>query len=218
MKTGIFELSDSDGIEFFIGNAPLCVIHGTYWPSKVLFSKDLLDLLDRKKVTGFRFASAAYAKLGELFKSLKPQYNEYFVFAHGTCVGRFQEYETGQDPMVDLIRMAMNFESYSKDRRQRFHDKAMAAIRAAQARAASKSTPPPPPPPTPPPVNSPFGDLEIAETATFEQARAAYLQIIKEYHPDKVDAAGKKLKALALEETTKANKAFEKIKLKFGKA
>lgn len=218
MGTGVVELTDLDAIRFFLKRSPLSIVHAVSFPSKTLFSTELIRLLDKKKVTDFDLASASYTKLEAEFKTLRPGYDEYLIFAGGVCIRRFKKVQTTtKEPLLELLKMFADQEKYFREQRQRFEETALRAIRDAQAWLASRASSPPPPPPPRPPENSPFADLEIPETATYEQARAAHIRMVKEYHPDRVEAAGKKLKALALEETTKANKAFDQIKKRFGK-
>lgn len=51
--------------------------------------------------------------------------------------------------------------------------------------------------------------LGVASGATKEQIKAAYLNLIKQYHPDKVSHLGKEFQEMAKEKTQAINRAYE---------
>jgi hypothetical protein len=54
--------------------------------------------------------------------------------------------------------------------------------------------------------------LGVAPGTPLPQVRSAYLQLISQYHPDKVAQLGPKLQAVALEETRRLNEAWETVR------
>jgi DnaJ like chaperone protein len=57
--------------------------------------------------------------------------------------------------------------------------------------------------------------LEIKPDSSYEEIKAAYRKLMKEYHPDKVATLGKDLKALAESKTKEISEAYETaIKMK----
>ena len=57
-----------------------------------------------------------------------------------------------------------------------------------------------------------FELLEIDENSTADEIKAAFKRKIKDYHPDKVNATGPKIKKLAEEETKLVNIAYQTLK------
>ncbi len=57
-----------------------------------------------------------------------------------------------------------------------------------------------------------FDILEISQNSTSEEIKAAYKKKIVEYHPDKVEKLGTKLKKIAEEESKKLNTAYSILK------
>ncbi|EHH68188.1 J domain-containing protein [Gluconobacter morbifer] len=55
--------------------------------------------------------------------------------------------------------------------------------------------------------------LRVNESASPEEIRAAYIDRLQEYHPDKVGAMGDRLRRLALEETQAINTAFQQARI-----
>jgi len=51
--------------------------------------------------------------------------------------------------------------------------------------------------------------LEINPDSSYEEIKAAYRKLMKEYHPDKVATLGKDLKALAESKTKEISEAYE---------
>jgi DnaJ domain len=65
-------------------------------------------------------------------------------------------------------------------------------------------------PAEPPP--DPFAVLGLPNTATLGEAREAYLRLVDQYHPDKVQGRGPRIVAIAHEETQKLNAAWAEVK------
>lgn len=63
-------------------------------------------------------------------------------------------------------------------------------------------------------MNNPYKVLEISENATQEEIRAAYLRLVKQYHPDKY--RDNPLKELATEKLKEINEAYETLTKKGG--
>jgi len=57
-----------------------------------------------------------------------------------------------------------------------------------------------------------FELLEIDEKSTTDEVKAAFQRKIKDYHPDKVNASGSKIKQMAEEETKLVNIAYQTLK------
>jgi DnaJ-domain-containing protein 1 len=93
--------------------------------------------------------------------------------------------------------------------------------RARTFRAHGREPDPAPPTAAPPPPS----DLERSHRETLELApgdlsretvRAAYVQRMREYHPDRVAGLGVKLRALAEEETKRINEAYRFFRQRLG--
>ena len=54
--------------------------------------------------------------------------------------------------------------------------------------------------------------LGVPVTAGLQEIKAAFRRLAKQYHPDKVQHLGEKLKALANEEMKQINEAYEYLK------
>lgn len=79
------------------------------------------------------------------------------------------------------------------------------------------SEPPPPqkeePTPTSKPAESPWWEmLGLPEDASLDQAKKAYIHLVKQYHPDKVRDLGPELQELAERKTLQILKAFNDAK------
>jgi len=70
----------------------------------------------------------------------------------------------------------------------------------------------PPHPPIPAAVKAALAVLGLDESAELEQARIAYRELVKSYHPDKVAHLGPELRQLAESKTKALNAAIETIK------
>lgn len=51
--------------------------------------------------------------------------------------------------------------------------------------------------------------LGVSSDASLEEIKKAYYQLVKQYHPDRVDNLGPELKVLASNKTTQINEAYE---------
>jgi DnaJ-domain-containing protein 1 len=71
--------------------------------------------------------------------------------------------------------------------------------------------PRPPAQPVPSPELDPFAVLGIPATADFDEVHAAWRQRLAEYHPDRFQKAGEKIRRLALSETERLNAAYQAI-------
>lgn len=80
-----------------------------------------------------------------------------------------------------------------------------------QARASAENENVRPPPPPPPREPSPWEVLGIEPGASPEDVRAAYKRRALEYHPDRVQHLGSRLRAVAEEEMRAINRAYESI-------
>lgn len=69
-----------------------------------------------------------------------------------------------------------------------------------------------PPAPRAPPASSPWEVLGVAPGTPLAEVKRAYLQLITQYHPDKVAQLGPKLQALAAEETRRLNHAWSELR------
>ncbi len=58
--------------------------------------------------------------------------------------------------------------------------------------------------------------LNLKHGANFDEIKKAYLELIKKYHPDKVDSLGDEFIELALKRTQELVRAFQFFKKKFG--
>jgi DnaJ-domain-containing protein 1 len=54
-----------------------------------------------------------------------------------------------------------------------------------------------------------FDVLKVSSNASIEEIRAAYKSLIRQYHPDRVEALGEELKILAEEKSKEINAAYE---------
>lgn len=54
-----------------------------------------------------------------------------------------------------------------------------------------------------------FKILEIAESASYDQIRVAYKQMISQYHPDKVSQMGSEIRELAAYKSREINAAYD---------
>ncbi len=63
----------------------------------------------------------------------------------------------------------------------------------------------------PPKVRAALGALGLEHTATFDQVREAYRELMKSYHPDRVEHLGTELKNLAEKKTKELNGAFRLV-------
>jgi DnaJ-domain-containing protein 1 len=59
--------------------------------------------------------------------------------------------------------------------------------------------------------DDPFAIIGVDPAASLEEARAAWRRRLAEYHPDRFETAGAKIRRLALLETQRLNAAFEAI-------
>ena len=61
-------------------------------------------------------------------------------------------------------------------------------------------------------INNCFEILEISHNSTPAEIKSAYRKKMMEYHPDKVEKLGSKLKKIAEEESKKLNTAYSILK------
>lgn len=64
----------------------------------------------------------------------------------------------------------------------------------------------------PPRVKAALVTLDLDETATFEQIRQAFRDLVKAYHPDKVAGLGPELRRVAEQKTKEINGAYKLLK------
>ena len=57
----------------------------------------------------------------------------------------------------------------------------------------------------------PYKVLGIDPKATQEEIKKAYYELMKQYHPDRVNNLGPELKTLASQKTTQINQAYEQL-------
>jgi DnaJ-domain-containing protein 1 len=68
---------------------------------------------------------------------------------------------------------------------------------------------------TPEEEENPYTTLGISEDASFEEIKRIYKLRMKEYHPDKVENLGRKLRELAETEAKRINQAYDHLMDKF---
>ncbi len=61
-------------------------------------------------------------------------------------------------------------------------------------------------------ARSPYEILGVPRSASQDEIRSAYQQLIQQYHPDRVEQMGPELKELALKRTKEINAAYDKLK------
>ena len=75
-------------------------------------------------------------------------------------------------------------------------------------------TPPPSPPPAQPPVRQSFTPwwevLGVKQDSAEEVVRKAYIDLLKQYHPDRVASLGPELRELAERKTQEINGAYDR--------
>ncbi len=57
----------------------------------------------------------------------------------------------------------------------------------------------------------PWQILGVRRDASPEEIKKAYYELVKQYHPDRVNSLGPELQALAREKTTQLNRAYEQL-------
>ncbi len=57
----------------------------------------------------------------------------------------------------------------------------------------------------------PWQVLGVRRDASPEEIKKAYYELVKQYHPDRVNSLGPELQALAREKTTQLNRAYEQL-------
>jgi preprotein translocase subunit Sec63 len=57
----------------------------------------------------------------------------------------------------------------------------------------------------------PYKILGVRPGASQEEIKKAYYELVKQYHPDRVNSLGPELQALAREKTTQLNRAYEQL-------
>ena len=60
-------------------------------------------------------------------------------------------------------------------------------------------------------ASDPWQVLGIRRDASPEEIKKAYYELVKQYHPDRVNNLGPELQALAREKTTQLNRAYEQL-------
>jgi len=60
-------------------------------------------------------------------------------------------------------------------------------------------------------VADPWQVLGVRRDASPEEIKKAYYELVKQYHPDRVNSLGPELQALAREKTTQLNRAYEQL-------
>lgn len=63
----------------------------------------------------------------------------------------------------------------------------------------------------------PFAVLGLPRTASFEEVHAAWRARLGEYHPDRFERAGEKIRRVAAAETARLNAAFREIAERYGR-
>jgi DnaJ like chaperone protein len=58
--------------------------------------------------------------------------------------------------------------------------------------------------------------LKLHHPFTFEDVRYGYRELVKQYHPDKVQHLGSKIKIVAESEMKEINEAYDYFKKKYG--
>jgi len=61
------------------------------------------------------------------------------------------------------------------------------------------------------PEADPWQILGVRRDASREEIKKAYYELVKQYHPDRVNSLGPELQALAREKTTQLNRAYEQL-------
>lgn len=65
------------------------------------------------------------------------------------------------------------------------------------------------------PPGDPYLILGVRHGASHEEIKKAYYELVKQYHPDRVNTLGPELQTLAREKTTQLNQAYEQLQ-KYG--
>ena len=79
-------------------------------------------------------------------------------------------------------------------------------------RAAAPPRPPPPPPPRAPLRPDAWTVLGVARSASQDDIRQAYRDLVKQYHPDRVAGMPREFQAVAHEKTRELREAYEALK------
>lgn len=210
----VFRCQDMAALRRFISKHELIVVAACYSPWENLFPDFLARAIQDAHGDLVDLVVAGISDLKELTGNTELGYGDVLVLGKGQLVGVVSDERIGDqyDMLMALLELSSPNNSYTEKKRQR---KAIAVLlMLQQARANSRESRRSATAEAPARTSrSPFEVLGVAPTASKAEAEAAWRNLLKQYHPDKV---AERLKQLADELSKEINGAWATLKREKG--
>jgi len=163
-----------------------------------------------------KMAQASLAALNEATGSQangrQVSYQDIFIFLDGKLHWRSEP--LNEADVAAALFSLMNQQDYLKRRQNERNEAVLAQVKVVVLEQLLKSKKSRPVEPKKVQDEDPYKVLGLSPGCTWDQVRKARNALLGQYHPDKVDGLGPKLRALADKETKKINAASEQLERK----